>query len=132
MPNEDGPQKINRPEDVAGKSGIYFDYYARVAAAYISCRTILGEPGFTIEYSEPEVRAKISKTIKKYVSYTEYIAAEKLPDRSTPKGKGIIIRLDDIAVEIKSFAGLRPKEINIPRLRALLAEIKSLVENQEE
>ncbi len=140
MINEQLNPKVNKHELgvtlQVGEEGISTDYKNEYMFAIMGCKALLNRPGFEVnEYadSETELRLKIFKKIKDLHSYTEYMDLKGkfsgigLADFLTSRGKEIVNRLDQIALELKGLQVEDPQILNVDRALELLEEGRGLV-----
>ena len=108
-----------------GKEGIFCDYFneGKVIMMYFN----LGLP-------EQELRSIILKRMEEFRSYSEYmdsrkkIGGPKLADSLTPRGREIVVRLDEIAAEIKSLSNVEdPQKLDVKRVLELLEESQTFI-----
>lgn len=120
----------------ANENGISGDYYNKSMMIGMDSKTLLNRPGFELAnspYSEEVLRKRVQEKMKTFPSYSEYMASKGkinglgLTDFLTKKGKEIVKRLDEIAVEIRGLAVEDCKAIDLERLLILLVESKKLI-----
>lgn len=138
----DGPLPPNKIDDSfdgpfqTGREGISVDYMNEINIIRRRSKSLLKVPGFEASQSEEELRTRILDKMKRFRSYTEYMddlrknRKIELAPFLTPKGREIVVRLDQIAEEIKSLIVEDPQAINVAHLAELLEEIRKLVKSQ--
>lgn len=122
-----------------GKEGVSVDYCNKSMFSSMGCKALLHKPGFEVDHyadSEIELRKKILEEIKNFPSYTEYkggkdkISGVDLLDFLTERGKKIVARLDQIALELRGFYVEDPQMLDVNHALTLLEESNELVHKQ--
>ncbi|MBI3888245.1 hypothetical protein HY311_00420 [Candidatus Nomurabacteria bacterium] len=122
-----------------GGEGISTDYANTSMMASMDSKTLLDMPNFRLADSvfPPEkLRTRILNRLKDFPSYTEYMSYKGqidgigLADFLTEKGKEIVTRLDEIALELRSLYVEDPATLNVERVFTLLQEENKLIYNR--
>ena len=116
-----------------GREGISYNYFEKSILLMTYCKDVLkitdnaGVP-------EEESRLIILETMEKFKSYSKYMSRQKkigglrLVDSLTPRGKEIVVRLDEIAAEIKSLSKVEdPQKLDVKRVLELLEESQTFI-----